>query len=373
MRVLVLNPGSATLKYSLMEVSGVEAAQVDGGLVDHVSGGTVTQAAEEVLRRLGEGRVDAIGCRVVHGGSRFAGPTRVTAEVNRAIRELGRLAPLHNPIAADMLEAVLASLPNVPVFAVFDTAFHTTLPETAWHYAIPDDLTQRGVRRYGFHGTSHSYVSRRLSHLLKASGGREPASAPMRLITCHLGNGASVCAVRDGKSIDTSMGLTPLEGLVMGTRSGDLGPDVVLHLIRREGLTAEQLDELLNRQSGLLGLCGDADMRAVQTRAASGDARALLALDVFCYRLRKYIGAYAAALEGVDAIAFTGGIGEHSAEVRERVCRPLAWLGVQLDEGANRAAKGEVRITLAGSPVQAWVVPTDEEREIAVAVAGAVG
>src|SRR5262249_30087667 len=196
-------------------------------------------------------------------GWRLAGRGGGKAEVNRAIRELGRLAPLHNPIAADVLEAVLARLPNVPVFAVFDTAFHSTLPEVAWHYAITDDLTQRGIRRYGFHGTSHAYVSRRLAHLLKANGGRAS-----RLITCHLGNGASACAVRDGKSVDTSMGLTPLEGLVMGTRSGDLGPDAVLHLIRREGLSADQLDELLNRQSGLLGLCGDADMREVQTRAA---------------------------------------------------------------------------------------------------------
>jgi acetate kinase len=372
MRVLVLNPGSATLKYCLMEVSGTEATQVDGGLVDHVSGGTITHAAEELIRRLGPEQVEAIGCRVVHGGSRFTGPARVTAEVNRAIRELGRLAPLHNPIAADVLEAVLARLPNVPVFAVFDTAFHSTLPEVAWHYAITDDLTQRGIRRYGFHGTSHAYVSRRLAQLLKASGGRQPTGAS-KILTCHLGNGASICAVRDGKSVDTSMGLTPLEGLVMGTRCGDLGPDVVLHLIRREGLSADQLDELLNRQSGLLGLCGDGDMREVQSRAAGGDAKAVLALDVFCYRLRKYIGSYAAVLEGVDGIAFTGGIGEHSAVVREHVCRPLAWLGVQLDEGANRAAKGEACITVAGSPVQAWVVPTDEEREIAVAVAGAVG
>jgi acetate kinase len=221
----------------------------------------------------------------------------------------------------------------------------------AWRYAIPRELGDRGIRRYGFHGTSHAHVSRRLAEL---TGGR-------RLITCHLGNGCSICAVRDGKCIDTSMGLTPLEGLVMGTRSGDVGPDIVLQLIRQEGMPAAEVDDLLNKRSGLLGLAGTSEMRELLGRT---DDAARLALGLFAYRLRKYIGAYAAALEGVDAVAFTGGIGEHAAPVRAMVCERLGWLGVRLDPVANGAISGEGRISAAGSPVGVWVIPADEEAEI---------
>ncbi len=355
MRVLVLNPGSSTLKYRLFDVASAEARPLEGGTVEHVSGGSVADAARQVASRAGA--VDAVGCRVVHGGSKFSGPTRVTAEVRREVRDLGRLAPLHNPVAADILDALETILPGVPVVAVFDTAFHATLPEVAWRYAIPRELGDRGLRRYGFHGTSLQYVARRLSEL---AGGT-------RHIICHLGNGSSICAVRDGRSIDTSMGLTPLEGLVMGTRSGDIGADLVLRLAREMGVDATE--ELLNRESGLRGLCGESGMREILGRQ---DGAARLALEVFAYRLRKYIGAYAAALEGVDAIAFTGGIGEHAAPVRAMTCERLGWLGVRLDVSANAAANGEARITLADSPVSAWVVPTDEEREIAVQAAGVV-
>jgi acetate kinase len=226
---------------------------------------------------------------------------------------------------------------------------------------------EKGLRRYGFHGTSHRYVAGRLLERLRASPGRQPGeTAPTRLITCHLGNGASICAVRDGQSIDTSMGLTPLAGLVMGTRCGDVDPGLLLHLLRQEGLTADQLDHLLNNESGLLGLSGRADMRDVTQAAAGGDQRATLALDAFTYRIRKYIGAYAAALEGLDAIAFTAGIGEHSAVVRAGVCAGLGWLGVRLDASANeRPGPGEARISAADAAVQVWVIPTDEESQIA--------
>jgi acetate kinase len=247
------------------------------------------------------------------------------------------------------------------VVAVFDTAFHRTIPDVAALYALPLALArEKGLRRYGFHGTSHRYVSSRLLARL----GRPAVGS--RLITCHLGNGASLCAVRDGKCIDTSMGLTPMEGLVMGTRSGDVDPGLLLHLLRAEGYSADSLDDLLNNQSGLKGLAGSGDVRDLTKAAEAGDPRATLALDVFAYRARKYIGAFAAALEGLDAIAFTAGIGEHSALVRSKICATLAWLGVRLDEAINqRPGAGDVCISAAGAPVAVWIIPTDEESQIA--------
>jgi len=364
MNVLVLNPGSSTLKYRLVEVAGGATRALAGDLIDHVAGDSVSRAAGEVVARCRAAGIDAVGCRVVHGGH-FEQPTLVTAEVLEAIRGLGRLAPLHNPVAADVLGSVLGLLPGVPVVAVFDTAFHATIPEVAALYALPLELSrQKGLRRYGFHGTSHAYVAGRLAQL---SGGR-------RLVTCHLGNGASVTAVRDGRSVDTSMGLTPLEGLVMGTRSGDVDPGLLLYLLREEKLSADELDRLLNHQSGLLGVGGHADLRELQAAADQGDGRALLAMEMFAYRARKYIGAYAAVLEGLDAIAFTAGIGEHSAPMRERICAPLGWLGVRLDAAANaQPGPGEARITTADSPVQVWVIPTDEEGLIARSTAALAG
>jgi acetate kinase len=368
MRVLVLNPGSATLKFRLFDLAASEQP-LKVGLVEHVEGSTTTAAARQVLEQCQAVTIDAVGCRVVHGGPRFAAPTLVTPEVLAAIRELGRLAPLHNPVAANVLESTQQLLPKVPLVVVFDTAFHRTIPDRAGLYALPFDLSRRLLlHRYGFHGTSHRYVSGRLLREM----GRSPAGS--RLITCHLGNGASVCAVRDGKSIDTSMGLTPLEGLVMGTRSGDVDPGLVLHLLRAEGMSADEVDRLLNQESGLLGVGGHADMRDVLKAAGQGDERAGLALEMFAYRVRKYIGAYAASLEGLDAVAFTGGIGEHAAEVRARIIEGLGWLGLKLDPARNRAAgKESARISADEASVQAWVIPTDEELQIARETAELVG
>jgi acetate kinase len=301
--------------------------------------------------------IDAVGCRVVHGGERFAEPTLVTPDVLATIRELGRLAPLHNPASAMVLDRVQSALPNVPIVAVFDTAYHRTIPYVAALYALPWSIAQeKGLRRYGFHGTSHQYVAGRLR---ACAGGTKH-------ITCHLGNGASICAIKEGKSLDTSMGLTPLEGLMMGTRSGDVDPGLVLHLLRHERRSVDEVEHLLNQQSGLFGIAGHADLRDVEAAAKAGDTRAVLAIEMFAYRVRKYIGAYAAVLEGVDAIAFTAGIGEHSAAMRARICTPLCWLGVHLDVHANaQSGNGERRISTADSPVTVWVIPTDEEAFLA--------
>jgi acetate kinase len=362
MQVLVLNPGSATLKFRLLDTAAPAGTPpLANGLVEQVEGDQTTAAAEQVLARCQGQRIDAVGCRVVHGGPRFNAPTRVTPDVLSAIRDLGRLAPLHNPVAAAVLEATLRLLPQVPLVAVFDTAFHRTIPDVAGLYALPLELSERlELHRYGFHGTSHRYVSQRVLARLGRAGGT-------RVVTCHLGNGASVCAVRDGRSIDTSMGLTPLEGLIMGTRSGDIDPGLMLHLLSTEKMTPQQVDDLLNHRSGLLGLGGHADVRQLQQAASAGDERARLALEAFAYRVRKYIGAYAAALEGVDAVAFTGGIGEHAVELRGLIAGRLGWLGARLDAGLNQQATGkeEMRISAEGSAVQLWVIPTDEELQIA--------
>ncbi len=359
MHVLVLNPGSWTLKFRLLALAGGETSVLASGLVDRVEGEATTEAARQVVEKCRERGIDAVGCRVVHGGEHFAAPTVVSDEVLAAIREVGRLAPLHNPTAAAVLDAVRMLLPGMPVVAVFDTAFHRTMPDVAALYAIPLELARdKGLRRYGFHGTSHRYVAGRLIERLGA--------ARTRLITCHLGNGASVCAVRDGRSVDTSMGLTPLEGLVMGTRCGDFDPGLLLYLLREEKKSAADVDRLLNHESGLAGLGGDADVRRLQERAAAGDERAELALNLFAYRVRKYVGAYTAVLEGLDALAFTAGIGEHSALVRRKVCEGLGWLGVRLDAALNeRPGPGEVRISPADAAVQVWIIPTDEESQIA--------
>jgi acetate kinase len=352
MHVLVLNPGSSTLKFRLVGIHGGQAIRLMEGTADHVAGDGIMNVARDLLGVCPP--VDAIGVRVVHGGEHFAAPVRVTAEVRATVRELSRLAPLHNPIAADLLDALEANRPGVPVVAVFDTAFHRTIPDVAALDAIPEEYTRgKGLRRYGMHGTSHEYVSGRLAVWTGGS----------RLIVCHLGNGASITAVKNGKSVETSMGLTPLPGLIMGTRCGDIGADIVLYLVQREGMSAERVYELLNRESGLLALGGSSDVRELLSR---DDDKARFALEAFAYRLRKYIGAYAAVLGGVDAIAFTGGIGEHAAPVRALTCQPLGWLGVRFDAARNDADEGGERpITADGSPVAAWVIPTDEESAIA--------
>jgi acetate kinase len=361
MHVLALNPGSATLKYRLYDLpQGGAERQLAGGTLDHVGEGQMPAAVEEALGRCLPLGVDAVGCRVVHGGERFRGPTRITDEALAALDELSRLAPLHNPLAVTAIQVCRRRLPEAPTVAVFDTSFHQTIPEVASLYALPLDWArQRGLRRYGFHGLSHRFVSERLLSLL----GRPAAGS--RLVVCHLGNGASVCAVRDGRSVDTSMGLTPLEGLIMGTRCGDIDPGLLLYLLRDEGMSPDRLGRLLEHESGLLGLGGKSDVRDLEKAATAGDARARLALEAFAYRARKYIGAYTAALGGLDGLAFTAGIGEHSAHVRGLICRGLECLGVRLDEARNQGVKGEGPIGTDGSPVGVWVVPTDEERQIA--------
>jgi acetate kinase len=299
---------------------------------------------------------------VVHGGERFSEAVRVDDEVVDAIADAFDLAPLHNPANLKGIEAARRALPKAVHVAVFDTAFHQTMPAQAYSYALPERLHRRHrIRRYGFHGPSHYFVSRRL---YEVSG---IGASDSRVITCHLGNGASMCAIRNGESVDTSMGLTPLSGLVMGTRCGDVDASVVFELVEKDELSLTEVHTLLNRHSGLLGLSGySGDMRDLLTEAAAGDTRCGHAIDVFCYRARAYIGQYMAVLNGCDGIVFTAGIGEHSPDVRARICAGLEGLGVRLDEARNREAVGvEARISADGSGVEVWVIPTNEELVIA--------
>lgn len=368
-RVLVLNAGSSTLKYQLVDMAdgsrparGTVERIGTGGPADHTE---ALRAVADELARAGTGldspELAAIGHRVVHGGTRYTEPVLVTAEVEAGIEKLAPLAPLHNPVNLQQIRVARGLRPGLPHVAVFDTAFHATLPESAYRYAIDREVADRyGVRRYGFHGTSHAYVSRATARLL----GRDPGD--VNVIVLHLGNGASVSAVRGGVCVETSMGLTPLEGLVMGTRSGDLDPAVLLHLSREAGMSADELDTLLNTRGGLLGLCGDNDMRQVVRRGAAGDPAARLAFDAYVHRLRKYLGGYLAVLGETHAVAFTAGVGENSAEVREAALRGLGGLGLELDPARNAARSSGARIVSAdGSRTAVAVVPTDEEWEIA--------
>ena len=398
MRILVLNAGSSSLKFQLIATDKEAiAASTDErlarGLIDRIGGeaiisfdsikGTVrsaapirnhTAAVEHILTWLSEEGiagsedsqpVDAVGHRVVHGGERFSESTLIDDTVIGELEDLIDLAPLHNPHNIAGIRAARAVLGNSrPSVAVFDTAFHHTLPEMSHIYAIPYQLYRRHrVRRYGFHGTSHRYVAYRYRQLTGRT--REET----KIITLHLGNGASACAISAGRSIDTSMGFTPLEGLVMGTRSGDLDPAILDFIAAKEGLSLQGVETMLNKQSGLLGISGlTADMRELLAEEHEhSDRRARLALDIFCYRARKYIGSYLAALDGADAIVFTGGIGENSAEVRRRICDGLGWLGIVVDENANNAIEGgrEGRFDASGSRVELRVIPTDEELLIA--------
>ena len=366
MNILALNVGSSSLKFRLFQIMPDGEKVLTEGTLERLDANALPDAVQKVIEQCKPFGIDAVGHRVVQGGARFFEPTRVTPAVLQDLRGLKELDPLHNPTEVAMIEAAQRLLPDAPSVAVFDTAFHRTLPEVAWRYALPADLADRlGLRRYGFHGISHRYVSGRLLECL----GRGPAGT--RLITCHLGNGASICALRDGASIDTSMGLTPLEGLVMGSRSGDVDPGLLLYLLRTQGMTPEQLDDMLNHDSGLKGLAGRSDVRDLEQAAGQEDKQADMALEIFAYRVRKYLGAYDAALGGLDAVAFTGGIGERGAGMRARICQGLDFLGLRLDAERNGAATGSeaAQISTDAGPVSVWMIPTDEERQIAREVA----
>lgn len=358
MRVLVLNTGSSSVKYQLIETS--TERRLAGGVVEEVVDHAAALAAigEELSDAIDAAGVDAVGHRVVHGGERFSEPTLIDDAVVAAVRDLVPLAPLHNPANLVGIEQARQRWPGVPHVAVFDTAFHRTLPPAAFRYAVPESwYAELGVRRYGFHGTSHQYVARRAADLL----GRPLDEVD--LITAHLGNGASMAAVARGRSVETSMGLTPLEGLVMGTRSGDIDPAVVAHVSRATGRDPLDVIGELDHTSGVRGLSGSSDMREILDRCDRGDARAQLAFDVFCHRVRKYVGAYLAVLGRCDAIVFTGGVGEHSAQVRAAALRGLGDLGIEVDPTRNDAH--EQVVSVDGATIAVLVVPTDEEREIA--------
>ena len=388
MKILVINCGSSSLKYQLInsETEGVlakglcERIGIDGMLTYQPEGGekekseiampTHTEAINAVLAALTNEKsgvikslseVGAVGHRVVHGGEKFTSSCLINDESMKAIEECNDLAPLHNPANLIGIRACQELMPGVPMVAVFDTAFHQTMPDVAYTYGIPYEYYEKyKVRRYGFHGTSHSYVSKRTAEIVG-----KPYDQ-MKIIVCHLGNGASISAVNCGKSVDTSMGLTPLEGLVMGTRSGDLDPAIIDFVGKKEGLSLDEMNEVLNKKSGMLGISGvSSDGRDLEAAAETGNKRAQLALDVFDYRVIKYIGAYAAAMNGVDAIAFTAGIGENNIKMRKDVCSSLTYLGVKLDEEKNNV-RGEERIISADdSKVQVLLVPTNEELAIA--------
>ena len=327
----------------------------------------LTDPKEGVIKSYEE--IDAVGHRVVHGMEKFNKSMLITPEVIEKVKECYPVAPLHNPANITGIEAVTELIPGVPQVGVFDTAFHQTMPAKAFMYALPyEDYEKFGVRRYGFHGTSHRYVSRRACEFLG-----EPYEK-QRIITCHIGNGGSITAVKDGISVDTSMGLTPTEGLVMGTRVGDVDPGALTYLMKCEGLDADGLTNVINKKSGVFGISGiSSDMRDIEDAIAAGNERAKLAMDMYEYRILKYIGAYTAVLGGVDVIAFTAGVGENSPELREAICEKLAYMGITLDKEANRSRGKEVEISGKDSKVKVVVIPTDEELVIAQDTAMIVG
>ena len=390
MKILVLNCGSSSIKYKLFDMTtkevmaqgGIEKIGLTGSFLkltlpngekkilekdipEHTAGiefilNTLVSAEYGAIKSLEE--INAVGHRMVHGGERFSESVLLTKEVLDAFAACNDLAPLHNPANLKGVNAVSAILPNVPQVGVFDTAFHQTMPDYAYMYAIPYELYEKyGVRRYGFHGTSHRYVSQRVCQYLGI-----PAEGS-KIITCHIGNGGSISAVKDGKCIDTSMGLTPLEGLVMGTRSGDIDGGAVTFIMEKEGLTATGVSNLLNKKSGVLGVSGvSSDMRELDAACKEGNPRAQLAEKMYYYRIKKYVGSYAAAMGGVDVILFTGGVGENQSQCREAVCDGLQFIGVELDKEMNNKIHGdEAIISTPESKVKVVVVPTDEEMMIA--------
>ena len=390
MNILVINCGSSSLKFQLINAESEEVLAkglcerigIDGRLTYQPAGGekeisekampTHTEAIQFVIDALTNEKtgvvkslseIGAVGHRIVHGGEKFASSVVITEEVKKAVEECNDLAPLHNPANLIGVEACEKLMPGTPMVAVFDTAFHQTMPEKAYMYGLPYEYYEKyKVRRYGFHGTSHSYVSKKAAEVMGK------AYDEVKTIVCHLGNGASVSAVLNGKSVDTSMGLTPLEGLVMGTRSGDIDPAIMEFIAQKENLDIEGIMNVLNKKSGVFGLSGEisSDFRDLTGAMAGGDKKAKIALEVFAYRVAKYIGAYAAAMNGVDDIVFTAGIGENVSYVREQVCSYLGYLGVELDPDANEKFRGEQgEITKPGCKVRVFVIPTNEELAIA--------
>ncbi len=390
MKILVLNCGSSSIKYALYDMDsktvmtsgGAERVGLDGAFVkvklangekkqvmhdipEHTEGvkfifSLLTDPEIGVIKDLKE--IDAVGHRMVHGGEKFNKSVLLTEEVLKVFEECTDLAPLHNPANLKGVRAVQELMPGLPQVGVFDTAFHQTMPKEAYMYAVPYELYEKyGVRRYGFHGTSHRYVSQRVCEFL----GVKPEGK--KIITCHIGNGASIAAVKDGKCIDTSMGLTPLEGLMMGTRSGDIDGGAITFIQKKLGLDADGMSNLLNKKSGMLGITGiSSDMREIDAACEEGNERAKLAIEMYNYRIRKYIGAYAAAMDGCDIIVFTAGVGENQASMREKVCEGLSFMGVKIDVEKNSGIHGEEAvISTPDSKVTVVVIPTDEELMIA--------
>ena len=389
MKIIVINCGSSSIKYQLFEMpqkkvlakglvekiglkgSAIklttaegEDVKLEGDILDHQQGieyllGILISEEYGVLKSLDE--IEAVGHRVVHGGEEFSGSVKITPEVINALEKSTELAPLHNPPNLKGIYAMMSLLPKVPQVGVFDTAYHQTMPEHVYLYAIPYILYEKyKIRRYGFHGTSHKYVSERACQILDVD------ITTKKIITCHLGNGSSVAAIKHGKSFDTSMGLTPTEGLIMGTRTGDIDPGAILHFADKENLNNEYIRTMINKFSGLQGISGvSSDMRDLENAAKEGNHRAQLALDMFAYRAKKYIGAYAAALEGFDILVFTGGIGENDTETRKNILKGLDFLGIKLDESKMNVRGKETVISTEDSKITVMVVPTNEELMIA--------
>lgn len=390
MKILVLNCGSSSIKYQMIETKtestlakglierigmssavlthqpeGEEKIQIVGEILDHE---IALEYVIAVLLSKNHGviddkeEIDAVGHRVVHGGETFSGSVLITEQVLKALRENIELAPLHNPPNLKGIKAAMEHLPNVPQVGVFDTAFHSSMPPHAYLYGIPFKLYKRyKIRRYGFHGTSHRFVSKRAANVLG-----KPYDE-LKIITAHLGNGGSMAAIKYGKSIDTSMGFTPLEGLLMGTRCGDLDPSIVTYVMGKEGLTISETNALLNKHGGLVGISGESsDMREILQAVDEGDKKSTYALDVYTYRIKKYIGSYAAAMGGVDAVVFTGGVGENSDRIRKDVCSELEFLGIEIDDEANKNPQGEAFISTEDSKTKVLRIPTNEELVIAM-------
>ncbi|QNU68317.1 acetate kinase [Ruminiclostridium herbifermentans] len=389
MKILVINAGSSSLKYQLIDMTNetvlakglCDRIGIDNSFIKQTRGSEDAVEIKKVLKNHKDAieavisalvdekigviknmsEISAVGHRVVHGGEKFNSSAVIDETVMEAIRECIDIAPLHNPPNIIGIEACQAIMPNVPMVAVFDTTFHSSMPEEAYIYALPYEMYEKyKIRRYGFHGTSHKFVAERAAELLG-----KPLNE-LKIITCHLGNGSSICAVNKGKSVDTSMGFTPLQGVAMGTRSGTIDPEVVTFLMEKEDLTIKGVSNLLNKKSGVLGVSGvSSDFRDVQVASKEGNKRAKLALDIFCYDCKKYIGAYIAIMNGVDAIVFTAGVGENDFNIRERIANDLDFFGIKIDEEKNKIRGQEIDISAEDAKVRTLVIPTNEELAIA--------